>query len=173
MCVLFRSFKYFTTTEMSDVESDESAAGGASYDDEDSSDCDLSADLPVLKSIVSLGSEERHATELGIGHGEEEEREAIKRELSSLSFEELQKLKEKLGSKKFNETMKGGGEKKERQKEFKRANSNRPREMSSKSRKIEQKVAVQVKKVFRNDPRFDSMCGEFNEKVRHSISILD
>ena len=102
---------------------------------------------------------------------ESSDREAIKQELSTLSFEELQKLKEKLGSKKFNQTLKGQKIMAAKEVDYSRANKNRPREMSSKTRKVEQKVVIQVPKVFRNDPRFDGLCGEFNEKVNTIIQI--
>nr|CAG4648905.1 EOG090X0E8U [Polyphemus pediculus] len=115
--------------------------------------------LPVLNSIMKKGK-------IDVGSSdkpEEAERLAIQQELSNLSFEELQKLKEKLGSKKFNQTV-NGIKKEVKERDFTRANKNRPREISSKSRKIEKKVAIQVPKVFKNDPRFDSLCGEFQER---------
>ena len=103
----------------------------------------------------------------------EAEKLAIRQELSSLSFEELQKLKEKIGSKKFNETVIGAKRKEvDKVKDFRRLNANRPREMSSKNRRVQEKVAIQVSKVFRNDPRFDNLCGEFNEQVITETFIL-
>jgi ribosomal RNA-processing protein 36 len=96
---------------------------------------------------------------------EDAEKLAIRQELSSLSFEELQKLKEKMGSTKFNERVIGSRKRKPPVKYFERDNRNRPREMSSKKRRVEEKVAIQVPKVFRVDPRFDNLCGEFNENV--------
>nr|CAG4640395.1 EOG090X0E8U [Daphnia pulex]SVE84527.1 EOG090X0E8U [Daphnia pulex]SVE85150.1 EOG090X0E8U [Daphnia pulex]SVE85777.1 EOG090X0E8U [Daphnia pulicaria] len=140
-------------TEESDVEQDEERPLKSSDDDEDElSGLDIpEAKLPVLRSI---GSE----------RGEEAEKLAIREELSALTFEELQKLKEKIGSKKFNQTLIGVKKKPQVRTDFKRANPNRPREISSKSRRIEPKVAIQVPKVFRSDPRFDNLCGEFHEK---------
>nr|CAG4649711.1 EOG090X0E8U [Scapholeberis mucronata]SVE93899.1 EOG090X0E8U [Scapholeberis mucronata] len=136
-------------------------------EDDDISDFD-DEKLPVLRSIVKKGRinvpEEVHVAN---PRTEDEERQAIKEELSSLSFEELQKLKEKIGSKKFNQTVNGRTKEGKPKVEFKRANPNRPREMSSKSRRIEPITAVQVPKVFRNDPRFDNLCGEFREKKFH------
>nr|SVE83922.1 EOG090X0E8U [Daphnia pulex] len=139
--------------EESDVEQDEERPLKSSDDDEDElSGLDIpEAKLPVLRSI---GSE----------RGEEAEKLAIREELSALTFEELQKLKEKIGSKKFNQTLIGVKKKPQVRTDFKRANPNRPREISSKSRRIEPKVAIQVPKVFRSDPRFDNLCGEFHEK---------
>ncbi|KAG8228609.1 hypothetical protein J437_LFUL009314 [Ladona fulva] len=87
---------------------------------------------------------------------------SIREELSQMSFEELQKLKEKLGAKVYNEAM--FGKNKIKDKAFKRRNKNRPREMSSKVPiPIVPKQSV-FKEKFR-DPRFDSLCGKFNEKA--------
>ncbi|GLV44540.1 uncharacterized protein CBL_12113 [Carabus blaptoides fortunei] len=62
------------------------------------------------------------------------DREAIRANLSQMSFEELQKMKEEFGAKVYNETVHGTTSKKRRleQTEYKRANKNRPREMSAK-----------------------------------------
>lgn len=129
---------------------------------------DISDDekLPVLSSIIKKGKVDVKESydQQGPSRSEEQEKQAIRQELSQLSFEELQKLKEKMGSKKFNQTV-IGSKRKEVVKDFKRANANRPREMSSKNRRIKGKVAIQVPKVFRNDPRFDNLCGEFHEQV--------
>jgi ribosomal RNA-processing protein 36 len=160
-------------TEESDVEQDEERPLKSSDDDEDElSGLDIpEAKLPVLRSIVSKGKTVDHDQQRsfqGSERGEEAEKLAIREELSALTFEELQKLKEKIGSKKFNQTLIGIKKKPQVRTDFKRANPNRPREISSKSRRIEPKVAIQVPKVFRSDPRFDNLCGEFHEKVcRH------
>ena len=134
----------------------------------------LNEKLPVLRSIVSKGKIDVDDDDYQASNprNEDEERQAIKEELSSLSFEELQKLKEKIGSKKFNQTIAGSSKERKPKTEFKRANPNRPRELSSKSRRIETKVAVQVPKVFRNDPRFDNLCGEFHEKVTTVTTLV-
>lgn len=58
--------------------------------------------------------------------------QAIRSQLSTLSFEELQKLKEKVGAKVYKEALFGTREKKNEIKLFKRENKNRPREMSAK-----------------------------------------
>nr|CAG4643522.1 EOG090X0E8U [Ilyocryptus agilis] len=128
----------------------------------ETSDSEVSeTDLPVLHSIVNKGTIDRDAV------SEMNERQAIRQELSNLSFEELQKLKEKIGSKKFNQTLNGANNEQKKKVEFKRLNPNRPREMSSKIRKVEAKPAIQVAKVYRNDPRFDGLCGEFRERLFH------
>nr|SVE74461.1 EOG090X0E8U [Daphnia barbata] len=124
--------------------------------------------LPVLRSIMSKGKAIAHDQQQHFHGGEtsaDAEKRAVREELSALTFEELQKLKEKIGSKKFNQTLTGIKKKADARTDFKRANPNRPREISSKSRRIEPKVAVQVRKVFHNDPRFDNLCGEFREKT--------
>ncbi|KAK3908430.1 Ribosomal RNA processing protein 36-like protein, partial [Frankliniella fusca] len=87
----------------------------------------------------------------------------IREELSSMSFEELQKLKEKLGTKVYNEAMFGKSQSK--RKTFKRENKNRPRELSSKVPVPVLRDVIPVKKTAPRDPRFDSLCGEYNEKA--------
>lgn len=99
---------------------------------------------------------------------EESERQRIRENLSSLSFEELLGLKEKLGSKVYSETVYGTKAKKAKgPKEMKRANKNRPREISSKIRQKQLKALLgnhskPVPKPSR-DPRFDPICGEFDK----------
>ena len=139
-------------------------------DEEDAKEKDEEEDdgidnLPVLNAIIKKGKIDSAVRNNQDFEKDDAERIAIRQELSALSFEELQKLKEKLGSKKFNQTLRGKKKNPEQEVDYKRVNKNRPREMSSKSRRIEPKVAVQVAKVFRSDPRFDGLCGEFNEKV--------
>lgn len=80
-----------------------------------------------------------------------------------MSFEDLQKLKERLGSKVYNETL--FGKKKVVKREFKRANKNRPREMSAKIPVSRLREIVKIKKAVNRDPRFDSLCGTFDEKA--------
>lgn len=80
-----------------------------------------------------------------------------------MSFEDLQKLKEKLGSKVYNEAM--FGTRRTKKVEFKRENKNRPREMSSKKTVSRFREVVPVRKSVPRDPRFDSLCGTFNEKA--------
>lgn len=80
-----------------------------------------------------------------------------------MNFEDLQKLKEKLGTKVYNETV--FGNKKKKSVEFKRENKNRPREMSTKKQVPRFREIIQVKKHIPRDPRFDSLCGNFNEKA--------
>lgn len=95
---------------------------------------------------------------------QDEERLAIKEELSTLSFEDLQKLKERVGAKVYKQAI--FGEKKEVRnvpKVFKRENKNRPREMSSK-KPVPMVPAVPKKKSEIRDPRFDPLCGTFDQK---------
>ncbi|KDR24145.1 ribosomal RNA processing protein 36 homolog [Zootermopsis nevadensis] len=97
------------------------------------------------------------------------ERSAIREELSKMSFEEMQKLKEQLGSKVYNEAMFGTSHMKKTN--FKRLNKNRPREMSSKTAG---NLDVPSKKTAIRDPRFDNLCGSFNEKAfYHSYAFLN
>lgn len=92
-----------------------------------------------------------------------------------MSFEDLQKLKEKLGTKVYNETIFGKKSKKKTEKmEFKRENKNRPREISSKKPFTKYKELIPVKKVVSRDPRFDSLCGTFDEKAfKHSYAFIN
>nr|CAG4637376.1 EOG090X0E8U [Ceriodaphnia reticulata]SVE73211.1 EOG090X0E8U [Ceriodaphnia reticulata] len=151
--------------EASDTEESDD---GERYSEESGDEDELSGlniseeKFPVLRSIVRKGKVADSQTYSG--RSEDADKVAIRQELSTLSFEELQKLKEKIGSKKFNQTVTGAKKKVPERVDFKRANPNRPRELSSKSRRIETKAAVQVAKVFKNDPRFDNLCGEFHEK---------
>lgn len=101
--------------------------------------------------------------------------EQIRDELKHMSFEDLQKLKEKLGTKVYNETIFGKKNKKKIEKtEFKRENKNRPREMTAKKPVSRYKELTQVKKVTSRDPRFDSLCGTFDEKAfKNSYAFIN
>ncbi|KAK4884485.1 hypothetical protein RN001_000756 [Aquatica leii] len=90
------------------------------------------------------------------------ERELIRKQISSMSFEDLQKLKEKIGSKEYNNVIFGANKNSKKQTTFKRENKNRPRERSS---KIRFERANEVKKLTPRDPRFDPICGTYNEKI--------
>lgn len=79
-----------------------------------------------------------------------------------MSFEDLQKLKEKLGSKIYKETL--FGPRKVKKINFKRENKNRPREESAKKPVSRFKEIIHVKKNIPRDPRFDSLCGTFDQK---------
>nr|XP_022334422.1 ribosomal RNA processing protein 36 homolog isoform X1 [Crassostrea virginica]XP_022334423.1 ribosomal RNA processing protein 36 homolog isoform X1 [Crassostrea virginica]XP_022334424.1 ribosomal RNA processing protein 36 homolog isoform X2 [Crassostrea virginica] len=100
---------------------------------------------------------------------------AIKEELSTLSFEELKKLKEKIGLKVFNQVLHGdrrGSESKK--KVFKRANKNRPMEISSKKPVPRLKRTAPAKKKVTRDPRFDDLSGEYREELfSRSYGFLD
>lgn len=103
---------------------------------------------------------------------EDKNHRQIQEELKYISFEELLKLKEKLGTKVYNKTIFGDNSKKKT--EFKRENKNRPREMSSKKPVSTFREIVPVKKVVARDPRFDSLCGTFNEKAfKHSYAFIN
>lgn len=84
-----------------------------------------------------------------------------------MSFEELLKLKENMGSKQYNHVVFGSNATKTSKKPstFKRDNKNRPREMSSKKR-VHLEQAISTGKTFKpRDPRFDSLCGEYDDKT--------
>uniref|UniRef100_A0A1B6CNM8 rRNA biogenesis protein RRP36 n=1 Tax=Clastoptera arizonana TaxID=38151 RepID=A0A1B6CNM8_9HEMI len=105
---------------------------------------------------------------------EEPDRITIREELSHMSFEELQNLKQKLGTKCYNFALFGDKIKKSKKSTvFKRENKNRPREVSSKIPVKPLVEIVPVKKTNFRDPRFDSLCGSFNEKAfENSYSFL-
>lgn len=96
-----------------------------------------------------------------------------------MSFEDLQKLKEKLGTKIYNERVFGKKSKKKNlnekiRTEFTRENKNRPREMSAKKPVSTLKESVSVKKHVTRDPRFDDLCGTFNEKAfKNSYAFIN
>ena len=111
---------------------------------------------------------------------------AIRSELSKMSFEEIQKLKEKIGLKVYNQAIglaqKQPAEEKNARfhlkEEFKRDNKNRPREMSSKIKVGRHRDVVGLrtgeKHREKRDPRFDSLCGEFDDKIfRDSYKFVD
>lgn len=84
-----------------------------------------------------------------------------------MTFEEIQKLKEKIGAKVYDEVVFGIKTKKAKT-DFKRVNKNRPREMSSKIRvrtDRPQSSVLPAKKKICRDPRFDAMCGEYDESA--------
>lgn len=94
---------------------------------------------------------------------EDKDQDQIRSELSQMSFEDLRKLKEKIGSKVYNEAL--FGPRKTKQTSFKRENKNRPREMSAKKTVSMLKQVIHVKKNIPRDPRFDTLCGTFDEKL--------
>jgi len=99
---------------------------------------------------------------------EEEARSKYRETLSKLPVQQILEIKAKLGDKIFNSKWSDGKPKKlERSKmkqEFKRADKNRPREMSSKIKVPAYEKVKQVNKPERRDPRFDPLCGEFDKK---------
>ncbi|XP_038206568.1 ribosomal RNA processing protein 36 homolog [Zerene cesonia] len=107
---------------------------------------------------------ESSADENEISDVDDNERTAIKQELSNMSFEDLQKLKEKIGAKVYKEVVFGKNKNNERPKMFTRENKNRPREVSAKKPVKMQLDIGAVKKKEVRDPRFDPLCGTFDKK---------
>lgn len=95
---------------------------------------------------------------------EDKSQDDIRAELSQMSFEDLQKLKEKLGTKVYKEAL-FGPRKAKNKLEYKRENKNRPRETTAKKPVSRFREIVHAKKNAPRDPRFDSLCGTFNEKI--------
>eukprot|EP00118_Oscarella_pearsei_P027950 m.311429 g.311429 ORF g.311429 m.311429 type:complete len:244 (+) comp69515_c0_seq1:33-764(+) len=114
------------------------------------------------------------------------------RDFGDIPLEELQQLKAQIGAKKYKETVEkkmmeastvyqpdnetNREEKKaSRKKSFKRANKNRPREMSSKApvRKMRE-VTLPKSKKERRDPRFDDQSGHLNmDLFKKSYAFID
>ncbi|XP_044745476.1 ribosomal RNA processing protein 36 homolog [Coccinella septempunctata] len=111
-------------------------------------------------------SEGEHPLDLEVSpemESEDNKRSKIRKQLSNMSFEDIQKLKEKIGAKVYNQVVLGIKTNKPKT-DFKRTNKNRPREMSSKIRVRAQLPSVRTKKNVPRDPRFDSMCGDYDGK---------
>ena len=97
---------------------------------------------------------------------------AIREEISGMSIEELLALKEKIGSKMFDQGL-GLAKKSSYKDKFKRENKNRPRMEPISKRPVKRSqdvvgVKSEAKKQFR-DPRFDPLCGEYDEKVSQNF----
>lgn len=114
--------------------------------------------------------EQRNAFSEGVD--DEAEAELLSQELSEVPLGELQELRQKLGTKKFDSLLKQAKEERKTERSFKRANKNRPREMSSKrpvSRFREVVVVGGPKRASASsqsvDPRFDERAGSLNEDL--------
>ncbi|GMR59182.1 hypothetical protein PMAYCL1PPCAC_29377, partial [Pristionchus mayeri] len=130
-------------------------------------------------------NEKREEEEEMEGDEEEEEEEGeedsgmtltdlqkFREEMASLPLSKVREVKEKLGIKLFNDAFFGRDEKKKEKIEenltkrsFKRENSKRPREISSKKGASRFRPIYKEKKTIRLDPRFDDRCGAFNEVI--------
>lgn len=98
---------------------------------------------------------------------EEQQRSEIRGKLATMSFEELLQMKEKMGSKLYNKIL-SGDQNTKKPIQIKRANKNRPQEISSKIRpKVLQRTIASSKSkkkiVQPRDPRFDSLYGTFDK----------
>ena len=105
---------------------------------------------------------------------------AIREEISQMSIEEILALKEKIGSKIFDQKMGFSKKKSLSEKEkFKRENKNRPRLEPISKKPVNKKMdhIVGVKAEHRKDvrdPRFDPLCGTFDDKVfKTSYKFVD
>lgn len=105
------------------------------------------------------------------GVDDEAEAQLLSQELSEVPLGELQELRQKLGTKKFDSLLKQAKEERKTERSFKRANKNRPREMSSKqpvSRFREVMVGGPKRASASSqsvDPRFDERAGSLNEDL--------
>jgi len=93
-----------------------------------------------------------------------DERQKYRSKLSKMSIGEIQRLKNKIGLKMFNQSL-GISKCANKQQDFKRANKNRPRELTSKKTVGRFREIVVTAKQEKRDPRFDPLCGEFDEKI--------
>lgn len=119
-------------------------------------------------SSDSHSSDENAADEIE-SNAEEHQRSEIRGKLSSMTFEELLKMKEKMGSLFIYNKMLSADEKTRKPLKIKRANKNRPQEISSKIRpKIIKRTVVapktEKKIIQHRDPRFDALCGTFDKE---------
>lgn len=97
----------------------------------------------------------------------------IRNDLSAMSFEELQSLKEKIGLKMYKEAV-FGLDRKKSNRHFTRDNKNRPRELSAKHQVPVYREVFQAKRKVQQDPRFNAMSGNFNERdFRESYSFVN
>ncbi|XP_064623034.1 ribosomal RNA processing protein 36 homolog [Lineus longissimus] len=104
-----------------------------------------------------------------------DEYDSIRKEIANMPFDELQKLRERVGSKVYYQALFGKGNHETGKKRiFKRANKNRPMEMSSKApvRRYRQMQAKKAKVT--RDPRFDDLSGTYNENLfKRSYGFID
>jgi len=141
------------------VKDETSEEDGDTESDEDQETEENDEDQPENKKIKLDPSSNSVET------GEAKARKKYQEQLSKMSIEEIQKLKERLGLKLFHQKLEGTAPERGKKVEFKRDNKNRPREMSSKKTVGRFREVVQVAKKERRDPRFDPLCGEFNDKL--------
>ncbi|XP_038071511.1 ribosomal RNA processing protein 36 homolog [Patiria miniata] len=137
----------------------------------------------MMKSKEEPSSSESEEKDVQESEDEDDSLDVMRKELSEVPFEDLQKLQERVGSKVYDKALFGGSrgtprntstEQDARRKKFKRANKNRPQEVSSKVPVSRFRKAVPVKQTVRRDPRFDDLSGKFNEQAfESSYSFLD
>jgi len=110
-----------------------------------------------------------------LGHGDtnvdkrsrkDELAEQLREEMSHIPLCELREMQEKMGLKAFSRMQRGlqrGSSSKS--KTFKRANKNRPTEMSAR-KPVSKQISVPKEKTKKiRDPRFDDLSGEFDDKI--------
>jgi len=126
---------------------------------------DKESSTSALNSVAFEEKDVNPGKETNGAVNEDLERLKYREKLSKMSIEDIQKLKEKLGLKLFHQKLSGTAPERGKKRFFKRDNKNRPREMSSKKTVGRFREVVQVAKVQKRDPRFDPLCGEFDEKL--------
>ncbi|XP_078591460.1 ribosomal RNA processing protein 36 homolog isoform X1 [Branchiostoma floridae x Branchiostoma japonicum] len=155
------SFQH-TADESGDVSSSEEMDSGSDSEEETGEGSEVQKAGSDAKSGVTTSSTTTA------------EANTMKKELSTMSFEDIQRLRDKIGTKTYNQALHGSNSKRDQNKVFKRANKNRPVEMSSKCPPPRIRQVVPVKKKIHRDPRFDDLSGEYDEKIfEKSYSFLD
>jgi ribosomal RNA-processing protein 36 len=108
----------------------------------------------MKKSDVAIASSSKIKFDDSDDQSSSDEEEEIKRQLADVTFEDLQKARSS-GSQAIYEKL-------HVVKKTSRANKNRPMEVSSKKPVSRYREVFQVPKKVARDPRFESLCGEFN-----------
>lgn len=154
--------------DIEDESDDNEDSAEEDSDDEDKEKIDDSPPKDIVKKKKVVENVEDDVKKLKGDFIEEvsDKRQKFKNKLSKMSIEDIQNLKNKIGLKLFNQSLgvvtKPAGSKMD----YKRENKNRPREMSSKKTVGRFREVVTVAKAeSKRDPRFDPLCGDYDEKL--------
>jgi len=141
--------------------------------------CESKTDVPqVAKRMPKQTNASKGTTD------EDQIRAQFREKIRGMSMEELLQMKQDIGTKAMDKMMgirkrsSGGNELMSSKKsDFKRDNKNRPRETSSKKTvgRFRDVVGLTTdQKTSKRDPRFDSLCGEFDAKIfKDSYKFVD
>jgi len=143
---------------------------------------DTAPPVPKKRKVTEESSAKQQITEAM--SKEDKMRAEFREKIRHLSMEELQQMKQDIGTKAMDKMMgigkksnAAGDQLRKSKADFKRENKNRPRETSSKKTVGRFKDVVGLtseQKSAKRDPRFDSLCGEFDAKVfKDSYKFVD